>query len=47
VSVLGDDEITPIIKNRVLDILQMLIDNNCLEIEELLSELDITFEDSI
>ena len=38
-SILGDDEITPIIKDRVLDIVQMLIDNSCLTSEEL-SELE-------
>jgi hypothetical protein len=41
ISVLGDDEVTPIIKNRVLDILKMLIDAGCLELDELFSELDM------
>ena len=44
ISVLGDDEVTPIIKKRVLDILKMLIDADCLELDELFSELGISFE---
>jgi len=45
-SVLGDDEITPIVVDRVLAIVKMLIDNDCLKIEELLSYLDIPYEDN-
>ena len=43
-SILGDDEITPLIKNRVIDLVQMLIDNNCLTVQELLSELEFDEE---
>ena len=31
ISVLGDDEIIPIIVERVLEIIKMLIDHNCLK----------------
>ncbi len=45
ISVLGDDEITSIIVDRVLEIVKMLIDNECLDEIELLSKLNIPFEE--
>ncbi|MCK4952930.1 hypothetical protein KAS14_04030 [Candidatus Bathyarchaeota archaeon] len=43
-SILGDDEITPLIKNRVLDLVQMLIDNNYLTVHDLKGELEFDEE---
>jgi hypothetical protein len=40
-SVLGDDVVTPLVADRVLDIMSMLLREGCLEVEEVLSRLRI------